>query len=197
MARLYLFLAVVLLALPGLGRLYHGATGRLLVATYGIDKEPFRRSVVYIVHHDLFGAYGFIVNKPSVDSEEAFDSEDFSRWIGGPVQSQNPSFVLGRGQDSAAPWVFPKHGESPDDPDLFNAARAKIARDLPEIRGLFGYAGWTVFQLDWEIFRGRWAVIDYDPALVFDTLPEDMWRKAITRARENHQNGIDRGREPI
>lgn len=197
MARLYLLVAALLLALPGAGRLYEGTTGKLLVATYGIDREPFRRSVVYVVHHDFFGAYGFILNKPSQGEVSGIGEETIPRWLGGPVRPQEPSFVMGREKEGAGLWMFPRHGESEEDPELFSKAQETIAQGVTNLRGMFGYAGWTVFQVDWEIFRGRWAVIDFDPALVFDTPPEEMWGKALERARADRQNGIDTDGEPI
>lgn len=51
-------------------------------------------------------------------------------------------------------------------------------------RVFHGYAGWGVFQLNYEIGRGYWYVIDYDPALVFDTPPEEMWGAARQRVLE-------------
>jgi putative AlgH/UPF0301 family transcriptional regulator len=49
-------------------------------------------------------------------------------------------------------------------------------------RIFIGHAGWLPLQLDFEILRGGWVVVDYDPALMFDTPPEKIWDKAAERA---------------
>ncbi len=196
-ARLYLFVAALLLALPGLGRMYEGTTGKLLVATYGVDREPFRRAVVYVVHHDLFGAHGFIVNRPEDRKATSIAGHSVPVWFGGPVRPDDPSFLMDREPEGKNPWIFPRSGESLEDVETRARVEARLSSGGKFLRGVFGYAGWTVFQLDWERLDGRWAVIDFDPALVFDTPPEMIWSKAMERARASNQNGIDTEREPI
>lgn len=195
-AKISLLLSAFLLALPGLSRHYEGETGKLLVATYKIDREPFRRSVLYITHHDLFSAQGFIVNKPLPGAFEAPDSPLLARYAGGPVRSQEPSFVVARGDSLLHPWVFPDRKGEITDADM-SVAREKIKNAPDESRILFGYAGWAVLQLNFEILRGRWAVIDYNSDLVFNTPPEDMWNRAVRLALKKAQNGIDLQKEPI
>lgn len=56
-----------------------------------------------------------------------------------------------------------------------------------EGRKLYGYAGWGPMQLNYEIFRGLWDVIDYDPALVFSIPEIKIWPAA--RARVAAQAG--------
>lgn len=194
-AKIYLLLSAFLLALPGLSRHYEGLTGKLLVATYSIDRGIFQHSVLYVVHHDLFGARGFVVNKPLPEDFKTPDSRVLPRYAGGPVRPDEPSFVLARGEMALRPWFFPD--EKSESEDAIAAARRKIADGRSEARLLFGYAGWTFLQLNFEILRGRWAVIDYDPALVFETPPEELWDRAVKRALKKAQNGIDRRREPI
>jgi len=48
-----------------------------------------------------------------------------------------------------------------------------------------GYAGWAAGQLDAEIARGDWYVVEADPALLFETPASERWE----RARE--RSGID------
>lgn len=195
-ARLYLLVAACLLALPALGRLYEGATGKLLVATYGVDREPFRQSVVYMVHHDLFGAWGFIVNKPATGHTQTLVGLDLNVLQGGPVRPQDPAFLIGQGGGAQEPvWVFPRPGQTLDDPQTLARVKQKISTPLNPPQIVFGYAGWTVLQLDWEISRGRWVVIDADSDLLFHTPVAEIWSKALQKAR--NQNRIDTEREPI
>ncbi len=51
-------------------------------------------------------------------------------------------------------------------------------------RKIYGYAGWGPLQLNYEIARGGWDVIEYDPVLVFDTPVERIWEAARERVFE-------------
>lgn len=67
-ARLYLTLAVLLLAIPAINKtVYPSKAGYLLVAPAG-SRAPWDDVVIYIVHHDLFSAGGIIINKPKTDA---------------------------------------------------------------------------------------------------------------------------------
>ena len=44
-----------------------------------------------------------------------------------------------------------------------------------------GYAGWSAGQLDAEIARDDWYVVDPDTAFVFDADPEKAWRQLLPR----------------
>jgi len=146
-ARLYLLGAAFLIALPSLFGLYAGHSGKLLVASGKVPPGSFYQSVIYIAHHDLLSAYGYIINEPS---------------RGGPVEPESV-VVLARGTDGAV---------------MFVSAQTEGARKL------YGYAGWRPLQLNSEIIRGGWDVIDYDPALVFDLPAEEVWPEARRRVLE-------------
>ena len=62
-ARIYLLLAALLLALPAINKtIYPDYSGKLLIAPAGSAK-PFDNAVIYILHHDMFGAQGVILNR--------------------------------------------------------------------------------------------------------------------------------------
>ncbi|MBI4030648.1 MAG: YqgE/AlgH family protein [Proteobacteria bacterium] len=162
-ARMYLLLGVFLVALPSMGGLYKGNTGKFLVVSPKMAVGPFQESVVYIVEHDLFHAYGYIINKP-LDEErmaEAFPEGTNGRkaYYGGPVGYPDTSTVIGNGPNG--PVINRWEGG--------------------EERIVAGYAGWTFLQLNYEMLRGAWDVVDYDPALMFDTDPAAIWGAARVR----------------
>jgi len=162
---MYILLGVFLVALPTLGGLYKGNTGKFLVVTPKMVNGPFQESVVYITEHDLFHAYGYIINKP-LDEEQtatAFPggTEGRKAFYGGPVGYPKTETVIASGPDGRPvlnEWEDP--------------ARDHI---------MAGYAGWTFLQLNYEIARGAWDVIDYDPALMFETDPAAIWDAARER----------------
>ncbi len=85
-ARIYILLAAFFLALPSLNHLYKGQEGRFLVAHPDQPAGVFQQSVIYIVHHDLFGgARGYIINRP-LSGQDAF--------YGGPLSYPEHTFVM-------------------------------------------------------------------------------------------------------
>ena len=42
-----------------------------------------------------------------------------------------------------------------------------------------GYSGWGEGQLEAELREGAWVVCPATEALVFDTKPESLWRRAL------------------
>lgn len=168
-ARVYLLAAAFLLALPTLASFYKGHTGKLLVAAYstGASGGPFERSVIYLVHHDLWSAHGYILNRP-LDKGERVPSSPYRELYGGPVAEGTPVALMGR--------------DAQDD-ILFLSSDA-AADELENISLLYGYAGWGPVQLNYEIMRGHWSVMDYDPEIVFETPSGAMWQQARDRFLE-------------
>jgi putative AlgH/UPF0301 family transcriptional regulator len=146
-ARWYFLGAAFLIALPTLNGMYKGTTGKLLVASPRVHDRPFEESVIYIVHHDLFQAYGYIVNKPLAPPRGE------AAWNGGPVKTGMTYVIAG--------------------PDGHKS------------KTIAGYSGWGPLQLNLEIGRNYWDTIDYDPALIFDAAPDDMWKTARAKILKN------------
>jgi len=44
---------------------------------------------------------------------------------------------------------------------------------------ILGYAGWGEGQLEIELQENAWLVVEPDPALIFDSAPEDKWSRAV------------------
>lgn len=165
-ARYYLFYAVLLLALPSILSQYQGHTGKILVATDAVNGTPFEGTVIYLVKHDLWSAQGFIINKPL---ENAVDGK-MPLFYGGPVGFPATTHVMVPDQAGYLNGVMvePYDGQA-SVPDKKNA------------RVFSGYAGWGVFQLNGELFRGAWDVIDYDPDLMFSNDLQGVYPRALDR----------------
>ena len=85
-ARMYILLAAFFLALPSLNHMYKGQEGRFLVAHSDQPAGVFHQTVIYIVHHDIFGgARGYIINRPLLGQGEFY---------GGPVAYPEHVFVM-------------------------------------------------------------------------------------------------------
>ena len=162
-------------------------SGRLLVATPRLGDDVFRRSVVLMLHHDEDGAQGVILNRPLDADVDAV----LPGW-GSVVTSPQTLFQGGPvGLDSAVGV-----GTVPGDytstlgvrrlfgrvglVDL-DAPPPVVAADLAGLRIFAGYAGWSGGQLEGEIRRGDWIVVDSEPRDPFTAAPESLWEQVLRR----------------
>ena len=166
-------------------------SGKVLVAREGMPDPRFQETVIYLIDHDRNGALGLVVNKP---------------FATGPIAALLDQLGIDtdeHGEDGAGSVVL--HYGGPVDPgryfvlhsDEYEAERTRYVADGiawtigPEVlidialgqgprRGLliFGYSGWGPSQLEDELARGDWKVIDADPDLVLGTDHESKWERA-------------------
>ena len=158
------------------------ATGRVLVARAGLADSRFERTVVLLVEAAPEGAWGLIVNRPTdLELSRALPGAGVLRGLlhfGGPV---DPHRVLAlvrtsRQIDESRPllpgvrlcWSL----------EVLQA----VAADGVDCRVFAGYAGWGPGQLDAEIARGDWSMIDCDEALLFDRDGPALWELLHRRA---------------
>jgi len=162
---------------------------RLLVATPTLLDPNFSRTVVFMVEHNDQGALGVVLNRPT----EVPLAEPLPEWsevatepgvafLGGPVQPQDAVIGLARVRSSEEcdgwhPLVGTVGtidlGRSPD----------QIPVALESLRVFAGYAGWGPRQLDVELSRKDWFVVDALPDDMFTTTPTALWRDVLRRQR--------------
>jgi len=164
-------------------------TGRLLVASPDLLDPNFRRAVVLVVEHSAEGALGVVLDRPIPD----LDARDLlPEWIefvieptvlfdGGPVD-RDGAIGIGRLQHPCvepAPWGVPidHHLVRVD----LSAACAAARGALAGLRIYAGYAGWSAGQLDAEIARGDWFVVDAEPGDPWRDVCADLWRDVLER----------------
>ena len=165
------------------------APGRFLVANRGLGDPNFARSVVLLVHHDVDGAMGIIVNRPTrVGAQEVLPDIDaladypLPVFFGGPVMVER-LLVLIR---SAEP---PAEAEPVSGDVYVTASRTTLQtlspRDArPErLRVFAGHAGWGPGQLDREIAAGGWHVVPAQMDQIFGTPQGPDWRDLLPETR--------------
>lgn len=173
--------------------------GQFLVADLDLTDAPFQRSLVLVLDHGNEGAFGLVVNRPLgltaaqiVEEPGAPVLNPLRRgriplYGGGPVEPQ-AVFVLHTGMPS--PWksegareVRPGLWFEPSFPSIRPYVSGQTEDlppdDTPVIRLYLGYAGWGQGQLEDELDRGAWQVIEARADLVFQVPPTDTWRKAM------------------
>jgi len=159
------------------------AAGRFLVATRQVAGPIFGRSIVLLIDANAKGAAGLVVNRPSrFPLREIFDELPETRtdpiYLGGPVEPRGMLLLMRtkRPPGDSRKIVDDLHlGHSAD------ALREMIGRDLPpdRMRAFVGYAGWSPGQLEHEIERGDWFVIERDPELAFEARGDESWEKLV------------------
>ena len=173
--------------------------GHFLIADLDLTDPPFHRSVVLLLHHSEDGAFGLVVNRPLgltaaqivQDPGEPPPFPDRCGKIplygGGPVETQ-AVFSLHSGLPH--PWRSPAAREvrpgiffEPSFPALKPYVSGHSPElppdDVPVVRLYLGYAGWGEGQLEGELDRGAWQVIEARAALVFQTPPTEMCNRAM------------------
>ena len=152
--------------LKQLGAAHH----KILVATEKMQDGVFDQTVVLVLQHNGYSAFGFVLNKPPQNNNE----QNF----GGPV---NPdTFYTLHSFDSSEPDTIqiPDLQISYTEGEVFVKSTSSVSKEHIVFKGS---SGWGRGQLSREINAKRWKVIDFDHDLVFHTDPQKMWDIAMKR----------------
>jgi len=190
LVRTFLLLAVVLNSGPCLAQVLAVAgpqleakKGRFLVATDQLANTSFQETVILMTHVSSLGATGVTINRSAhIPINEAFpnvkelSSIEDSLYLGGPVKT-NGIFVLMKtkrphaGMKKVTDDIYFTvglnaviHGSSKAQKDEFTRAYA-------------GYAGWYAGQLQEEIKRGDWIIVETDTSIVFEDDLDTLWQR--------------------
>lgn len=150
--------------------------GRFLVATAQLDGTSFQEAVILITHYSERGATGLTINRPTdIPLQDAFPHNDHLQqrtdplYLGGPVSS-NAIFVLLRtDRPQATMHRIAKNIYFATAQHAFSELRAEQSRIYA------GYAGWMPGQLQAEISRGDWLIINIDPDIIFEKDTTTIW----------------------
>jgi len=155
------------------------AAGIFLIAKRQVTGPVFKQSIILLFEAGPGGAAGLIVNRPTdLLLREAFDEFPSERddpvFMGGPVEPRG-MLLLFEAKDpprDSRPVREPLHlGQSAE------SLRGLIELGLPrtQMRSFLGYAGWSPGQLEAEIARGDWYVVERDPSLALRALGSKSW----------------------
>lgn len=161
-------------------------TGSLLVALPTLLDPNFRRTILFLSHHDTEeGCVGFILNRPcQTDLGDLTPSSEGGERIpvyeGGPVERKSLIVAKIHWQQDQGLARFQSLGEE----DLLPLP-AEPETDLKEIRAFTGYAGWSAGQLERELEEKSWTILPPSPDLLLPVeTPEDgaaRWRSLMKR----------------
>jgi putative transcriptional regulator len=163
------------------------APGRFLVARRGLTDPHFRQTVIYLIRHGASGTVGLIINRPSgLNLSDAVsdigDTDIRARpiFFGGPVEFTTVSMLMRNEKEG-------RLVEHIADDIYLSGDRSVLERMITEkkpddaLHFYLGHASWLPGQLAQEIKHEDWYVIDADPALIFSTAPETLWKRLIEK----------------
>ncbi len=157
--------------------------GRILVARPEVHADGFSSTLTLILEHGSEGALGVVINRPlagssMIDSFPDWDDLDLDPGVlfeGGPVD-QDALIAIGRPSGSPGELVLGAHPV-----DLDQQPALVQAQGISAVRIFAGYAGWYPGQLEREIARDGWWVVDATLDDLFTTDPESLWARVLKR----------------
>ncbi len=156
--------------------------GKILISTPDISGDIFSRSVVLVVEHNEQGAFGLILNKKNSQMSSKFkDFFDFKIEVydGGPVENDKVFFIVkGKKVTEAFTEINPEFYLTEDIENIISAVLSGELNSI-DVKIFSGYSGWSPLQLDDEILKKVWTVVD-----VYNldyTLPNDqtLWKSIM------------------
>jgi putative transcriptional regulator len=179
---------------PGYGADLPESGAVLLVARPELRHPMFGETILIAWPIEQGRHRGFILNKPTkISLAEAFPDHGPSKAVRAPVYLGGPAnldavFALVASHDS------PGRGSMQISPDLFLVIAADTVDHVIEFeaeraRFFAGAILWQPGQLEEELKRGAWYVLDPEPDLVLPQKTERMWQQLVHRA-ELRENGI-------
>lgn len=156
--------------------------GKILISTPDISGDIFSRSVVLIVDHNENGAFGLILNKKNQNmSSKLLNILGFpvELYEGGPVEHERIYFIL-KGSKITTEFIE-INNEFYLTEDIDSVVSALVNGEIStfDIKVFSGYSGWGALQLEGELQRKMWTIVD-----VYNldyTLPNDqgLWKNIM------------------
>ena len=156
--------------------------GKILISTPDISGDIFSRSVVLIIDHNENGAFGLILNKKNQNiSSRLLHVFGFpvELYEGGPVESDRIYCIL-KGEKVTSEFVeINREFYMTEDLKAVVSALANGKIGMDDVKVFSGYSGWAALQLESELQRKLWTIVD-----VYNldyTLPNDqtLWKNIM------------------
>jgi len=158
--------------------------GRLLVAAPSMQDPNFSRTVLLVVAHSAEGAVGVVLNRPSsMRVDEALPrlapvAAPEVLFMGGPV---GDGALLALGAQSGCEEIEGVEEILTGVELIPLGEEGTPGCSLERARLFVDYAGWSPGQLEAEINRGDWVVVDALPGDAFTPDPDALWATVLRR----------------
>jgi putative transcriptional regulator len=184
-----LAIALVMACSAGLAQAADLSRTLILVAKPELRADPvFGASILVVTWIGGDQHLGFIVNRPTaVSAGSMFPGDGAAQklvdpiYLGGPVSSE-AVFALVRGNQS------PGKGSMQLVPGVFlaiseQAVDRAVASDPARTRLLAGLVAWKPGELEQEIKRGYWYVLEPEASLVLPNSTDGLWEELARRSK--------------
>jgi putative transcriptional regulator len=164
--------------------------GVFLVAKPELIDPNFLHTVILLVSYGKAGAMGLIINRPTkitiqqvIPDIKEPKNVTSNIYFGGPV-NRNNLFALFTADKKT------KEALNPLGKVYFTGSKDAIlsllkSEDKKEkVRIYAGYAGWVPNQLEFEIKRGSWVIVEASEEMIFTDFPENIWPSIFKRPEE-------------
>lgn len=156
--------------------------GKILISTPDVSGDIFSRSVVLMIDHNENGAFGLILNKKNKDvSKSLLEIFGFKVDIyeGGPVENDKIFFIVKGKPTNEFSMEINDDFYLTEDVETIVTEIFEKRLSVSDIKVFSGYSGWAAQQLEGEITRKFWTVVD-----VYNldyTLPNDqgLWKNIM------------------
>ncbi|HUI44494.1 MAG TPA: YqgE/AlgH family protein [Nitrospirota bacterium] len=164
------------------------AKGKFLVASRTVADPRFQETVVLLIDYGDTGASGLIINRPTkvplaelLPSVQGLKKRHDVLYYGGPVENERMLMLIRSNEKlEDADKVFVNVYVSMSGKTLERMIGAH--KTQKQLRVYSGYAGWSPGQIDREVSRGDWYIVNADAGSIFEKKSSEIWRELIRRA---------------
>ena len=157
--------------------------GKLLVATPRLDRDMFRKTVIFVYDHSKTGSQGFVINRPSPtttvgklfenNSVHSLAHVDDKLHHGGPVGERNISMLHSGEWYSQNTVPVNKYFSVSSDTHMLE--KMSMMNEPKEWMMLAGKSTWGSGQLEAELEQNCWLTLDAVPAIVYTNGTDHLW----------------------
>jgi putative transcriptional regulator len=161
------------------------SAGKILVATEKLKDPHFARTIVLLLNYSSRGAAGLVINRPTdtkpfhiLPDVKGIRQVTDNLYFGGPVARNLITMII---QSPARPEASLKVFGDIYISNSPGVLEQMIAHRKPDqrFRLYSGYAGWRAGQLESELARHDWRVLNGTPDILFNKAPDKIWQKLV------------------
>jgi putative transcriptional regulator len=164
------------------------AKGKFLVASRQLRDPSFSETIILLINYNWHGATGLVINKPTkvnlstvLPEIDGLQQRTDTVYMGGPVSTSQMLLLVRSGnQPEGSNHVFG---------DIYVSSSRTVLQQMIDdtdegdrLRIYAGYSGWAPGQLEREVSRGDWHILQADAETIFDKTPSKIWPELIRRS---------------
>lgn len=156
--------------------------GKILISTPDVSGDIFSRSVVLMIDHNDNGAFGLILNKQntavSKNLTKIFGFK-VDVYEGGPVENDKTFFIV---KGKPINDFFIEINDDfyiTEDTETIVGEIINKSLNVSDVKMFSGYSGWAAQQLESEIQRKFWTVVDVYNLDYTSPNDQNLWKNIM------------------